>query len=58
MHICVSKLTIIGFNNGLSPGRRPAITSNNAGLLLIQTMETFENVVCEMAAIFISASMC
>ena len=23
MHICASKLTIIGSNNGLSPGRRP-----------------------------------
>ena len=35
MHICVSKLTIIGANNGLSPGRRQAIIWTNAGILLI-----------------------
>ena len=34
-HICVSKLTIIGSDNGLSPNRRQAIIRNNAGLLLI-----------------------
>ena len=34
-HICVSKLTIIGSNNGLSPGRRQAIIWTNAGILLI-----------------------
>ena len=34
-HICVSKLTIIGSNNGLSPDRRQAIIWINAGLLLI-----------------------
>ena len=32
-HICVGKLTIIGSNNGLSPGRRQAIIWNNAGLM-------------------------
>ena len=32
-HICVSKLTIIGPNNGLSPGRRQAIIWTNAGIL-------------------------
>ena len=35
-HICVSELTIIGSDNGLSPGRRQAIIWNNAGLLLIE----------------------
>ena len=35
MQICVSKLTIIGSNNGLSPGRRQAIIWTNAGILLI-----------------------
>ena len=30
-HICVSKLTIIGSDNGLSPGRRQAIIWTNAG---------------------------
>ena len=35
MHICVSKLTIIGSDIGLSPGRRQAIIWTNAGILLI-----------------------
>ena len=34
-HICVGKLTIIGSDNGLSPGRRQAIIGTNAGILLI-----------------------
>ena len=34
-HICVSKLTIIGSDNGLSPDRRQAIIQTNAGILLI-----------------------
>ena len=34
-HICVSKLTIIGSDNGLSPGRRQAIIWTNAEILLI-----------------------
>ena len=34
-HICISKLTIIGSDNGLSPGRRQAIIWTNAGILLI-----------------------
>ena len=34
-HICASKLTIIGSDNGLSPGRRQAIIWTNAGILLI-----------------------
>ena len=33
-HICVGNLTIIGADNGLSPGRRQAIIWNNAGILL------------------------
>ena len=33
-HICVGNLTIIGSDNGLSPGRRQAIIWTNAGLLL------------------------
>ena len=40
MHICVSKLTIIGSNNGLSPGRRQAIIWNNTGILLIRSLGT------------------
>ena len=39
-HICVSKLTIIGSNNGLSPGRRQAIIWTNAEILLIGPLGT------------------
>ena len=35
MHVCVSKLTNIGSDNGLSPGRRQAIIWTKAGILLI-----------------------
>ena len=34
-HICVRKLTIVGSDNGLSPGRRQAVILTNAGVLLI-----------------------
>ena len=34
-HICVGKITIIGPDNGLSPGRHQAIVWTNAGTLLI-----------------------
>ena len=34
-HICVSKLTIIASDNGLSPGQRQATIWTNAGMLLI-----------------------
>ena len=40
MHICISKLTIIGWDNGLSPGRRQAIISTNTGILLIGSLGT------------------
>ena len=40
MHICVGNLTIIGSDNGLSPGRRQAIIWTNAWLLLIETLGT------------------
>ena len=36
-HIGVSKLTIIGSDNGLSPDRRQAIIWTNAGILLIRS---------------------
>ena len=39
-HKCVSKLTIIGPDNGLSPGRRQAIIWTNAGILLIRILRT------------------
>ena len=74
-HICVSKLTIIGSDNGLAPGRRQAIIWTNDGILLNSNLRNklqlnlkhnsyifiqenaFENVVCEMAPTFVSASM-
>ena len=39
-HICVSELTIIGSDNGLSPGRRQAIIWNNPGILWIGPLGT------------------
>ena len=39
-HICVSKITIIGSDNGLSPRRRQAIIRTNAGILLIGPLGT------------------
>ena len=39
-HICVGKLTIIGSDNGLSPGRRQAIIWTNIAILLVVTLGT------------------
>ena len=39
-HICVSKLTTIVSDNGLSPGRCQDITQTNAGILLIGHLGT------------------
>ena len=39
-HICVSKLSILASDNGLSPGRRQAIIWTNAGILLIGPLGT------------------
>ena len=48
-HICVSTLTIIGSDNGLSPGRRHAIIWTNDGILLIRTFRThFSEIVSEI----------
>ena len=40
MHICVSKLTIIGSNNGLSPDRYQAIIWTSVGILFIGPLGT------------------
>ena len=40
MHICVNNVTIIGSDNGLSPGRRRAIIWTNTGILLIGPLGT------------------
>ena len=48
-HICVSKLFIIGSDNGLSPGRRQAIIWTNAGILLIGPLGTnFNEILVEI----------
>ena len=39
-HICVSKLTSVGSDNGLSPCRRQTIIWTNAGILLIGPLGT------------------
>ena len=39
-HRCVGKLTIIGSDNGLSPGRRQAIIWINDGIMLIGSLGT------------------
>ena len=39
-YICISKLTNIGSDNGLSPGRHQAIILTNAGILLIEPLGT------------------
>ena len=50
-HICVSKLIIIGSDNGLSPGRRQAIIWTNAGILLNRTLGTnFSKILGEIHA--------
>ena len=40
MHICVNKLTIIGSDDGMLPGRLQAIIWTNAGMLLIGNLGT------------------
>ena len=46
---CVSKLTIKGPDNGLSPGRRQAVIWTNAGLLLIRILGTnFSGILSEV----------
>ena len=48
-HIWVSELTIIGSDNGLSPGRRQAVIWTNAGLLLIRSLGTnFDEILIEI----------
>ena len=48
-HIWVGKLTIIGSDNGLSPGRHQAIIQANAGILLIGPLGTnFSEILSEI----------
>ena len=49
-HICDSRLTIIGSDNGLPPGRRQAIIWTNAGILLIGPLGTnFSEILIEIS---------
>ena len=48
-HICIGNLTIIGSDNGLSPGRRQAIIWTSAGILLIGPLGTnFSEILLEI----------
>ena len=48
-HICVSNITIIVPDNGLSPDRRQAIIWTNTGMLLIRTLGTnFSEILSEI----------
>ena len=50
-HVCVSKITIIGSDNGFSPGRRQAIIWTNVGILLIGPLGTnFSEILIEIYA--------
>ena len=50
-HICAGNLTIIGSDNGLSPGRRQAIIWTNDRILLIRTLRTkFSEILSEIHA--------
>ena len=41
-HLCISKSTTIGLDNGLSPGRHQAINWTNAGILLIEPLNKLQ----------------
>ena len=48
-NLCISKLTSIASNNGLSPGQPQAIIWNNAGILLIGPLGTnFSEILIEI----------
>ena len=54
MHICISKLTIIGSDNGLFPGWWQAIIWTNAGILLTGPLEpNFSEILNRNSYIFI-----
>ena len=58
MHLFVGNLTIIGSDNGLSPGQRQAIIWTNAGILLIGPLGTnFSEISIEIQT-FLFKKMC
>ena len=57
-HICISKLTIIGSDNGLSPGWRQAIISTIVGILLIGPWGTnFSEILIEILTFYIQENV-
>ena len=57
-HICVSKLTITGSDNGLSPGWCQVIIWINAGILLIRSLGTLQWNLKWNSCIFIQENAC
>ena len=57
-HICISKLTIIDSDNGLSPGQHQAIIWTNAVILLIRPLGTNFNEILVEILTFSFMKMC
>ena len=56
-HLCINNLTIIGSDNGLSPGRHQAIIWTSDGQLLIEHLGTnFSEILIEILTFFIQES--
>ena len=54
-HICVSKLTIIGSDNGLSHGRRQVTILTSAGILIIRSSGiNFSEIISEIHTFYCS----
>ena len=59
IHICINKLTIIGSDNGLSPGQCQAIIWTNAAVFLIQSLGTiFSESLRRQTTMLVSCSQC
>ena len=59
MHICISRLTITGSDNDLSPGRHQAIIWTNAGIFLIGPLGTnFNENLIEILAFSFAKKCC
>ena len=57
-YICISDLTSIGSDNGLSPGQRQAIIRTNAGILLIRPLGANFSEILIAILIFSFKKMC
>ena len=57
-HVCICNRTIIGSNNGLSPGRRQAIIWTNAGIMLTGPLgRNFSEILIKILTFFLK-KMC